>query len=210
MSFAVMFRSRVLKMALLASWAICPVVATGEEALPGEEPVASDSVSEEISANPTTDLEGLAAETLSLMQQAENDFAATRFSDAGAARQSEIVQKLRQLAELANQQAASVSLGRNQSQGGWASPGSNSGDGAAATSNALDAAQSSESATGEAPGVGEVRLTARDLATSVWGHLPARERDRMQTRFSERFLPQYDQLVRDYYKALATDALSQE
>lgn len=210
MIVAFMPRFLMLGMALLAGWAICPILATAEEKIPGEEPVASDSVSRETVADPTTDLERLATETLSLMQQAENDFAATSFSDASAARQSEIVQKLRQLAELAKQQASSVSIGRNQSQGGRASQGSNSGDGSGATSNSLDAAQSRHSATGEAPGVGEIRQTARDLATSVWGHLPARERDRMQTRFSERFLPQYDQLVRDYYKALATDALSQD
>jgi hypothetical protein len=32
----------------------------------------------------------------------------------------------------------------------------------------------------------------------------------MQSRFSERFLPQYEQLVRQYYEALATAEASQE
>ncbi len=42
------------------------------------------------------------------------------------------------------------------------------------------------------------------MATSVWGYLPEQRRDEMLGAFSERFLPSYDELVRQYYESLAT------
>lgn len=41
------------------------------------------------------------------------------------------------------------------------------------------------------------------LATAVWGHLPPKVREQMQSAFSETYLPEYDELVRRYYEALA-------
>lgn len=61
-----------------------------------------------------------------------------------------------------------------------------------------------ESSEGDRPGeITEAELERRrNLATSVWGHLPEKERDEMLGTFSERFLPAYDDLVRQYYEAL--------
>ncbi len=41
------------------------------------------------------------------------------------------------------------------------------------------------------------------LATAVWGHLPPKVREQMRSAFSETYLPEYDDLVRRYYEALA-------
>jgi hypothetical protein len=41
------------------------------------------------------------------------------------------------------------------------------------------------------------------LIKDVWGHLPPHLRDAMQTAFSEKYLPKYEDLVKKYYEALA-------
>lgn len=43
----------------------------------------------------------------------------------------------------------------------------------------------------------------RNLATSVWGHLPDRIREQMQQSYHERYLPEYEDLVERYYEMLA-------
>lgn len=43
----------------------------------------------------------------------------------------------------------------------------------------------------------------RNLATSVWGHLPDRLREQMQQSYRERYLPGYEDLVERYYEILA-------
>jgi hypothetical protein len=42
------------------------------------------------------------------------------------------------------------------------------------------------------------------LATAAWGHLPPKVREQMRSAISEEFLPEYDELIRRYYEALAT------
>ncbi|MBX3436836.1 MAG: hypothetical protein KF861_05035 [Planctomycetaceae bacterium] len=41
------------------------------------------------------------------------------------------------------------------------------------------------------------------LATAAWGHLPPKVREQMRSAFSETYLPEYDELLRRYYEALA-------
>ena len=42
------------------------------------------------------------------------------------------------------------------------------------------------------------------LATAAWGHLPPKVREQMRSAINEEFLPEYDELIRRYYEALAT------
>jgi hypothetical protein len=198
--------------AALAAW---PARARGVDAGPTDIDTPQNSVVEDPTQRPAdpqlAELRSLAAETIALMQQAQAGFEAGTVSADGAAQQSEIVRRLQRLAELVQQQTATVAAaGRKDSSSGGASQATNAGDGQGAATGSLDAAESSESATGAAATAAGRSRTARDLATSVWGHLPARQRDRMQSRFSERFLPQYDRLVRQYYEALATEGLADE
>ena len=37
----------------------------------------------------------------------------------------------------------------------------------------------------------------------IWGHLPAKLREKLQQHYNENYLPQYDDLVRRYFQALA-------
>ncbi|MFN0053070.1 MAG: hypothetical protein ACKV0T_12865 [Planctomycetales bacterium] len=43
----------------------------------------------------------------------------------------------------------------------------------------------------------------QQIYKDVWGHLPPHLRAAMQTAFSEKYLPKYDDLVKRYYEALA-------
>ncbi|MFG0331738.1 MAG: hypothetical protein ACF8TS_00125 [Maioricimonas sp. JB049] len=49
----------------------------------------------------------------------------------------------------------------------------------------------------------ERRRRRRELADAAWGHLPPRLQEEMRRSFSERYLPEYEQLIRSYYKTLA-------
>jgi hypothetical protein len=42
-----------------------------------------------------------------------------------------------------------------------------------------------------------------ELIKDVWGHLPPHLREAMQSSFSEKYLPKYDELVKKYYESLA-------
>lgn len=150
-------------------------------------------------------LRELTTETVAAMQQAQAGFAEGVLNEESEALQAGILERLRRLSDLARQQSQVRTAGQSSPAANRGAQSSNSGDGQGAAGRNLDAAESNEAATGEATGSAPGSTAARDLATSVWGHLPARQRDRMQSRFSERFLPQYEQLVRQYYEALATD-----
>lgn len=156
-------------------------------------------------------LNTVGAEAVAEMQRAQAGFADGRLNDDTEAQQARIMQQLRRLSDLARRQSKPVAGGRSSSSSsaGHATPGVNAGDGQGAVGRSSRAAESSEKPRG--PDEIEAHpATARDLATSVWGHLPARQRDRMQSRFSERFLPQYAELVRRYYEALATEDVDAE
>jgi hypothetical protein len=45
----------------------------------------------------------------------------------------------------------------------------------------------------------------RQTLDQIWGHLPARIRDQMQSGMAEEFLPQYEQLIEQYYQRLAEE-----
>jgi len=67
-----------------------------------------------------------------------------------------------------------------------------------------DAAQSNEQAGESAADKPEAEVDRRrNLAQSVWGHLPPKVQEELQRSFSERFAPKYEELIRRYYEALA-------
>ena len=169
-----------------------------------DEPPAAGPAGSAAARPVTDDLHALAAETLELMQQAQSGLADGQLSDETAALQSGIVDRLQQLAELARRRATKSASRQSQTTGTRAAAAADAGDGQGAAGRNDQAAGSSEAATGSTEEE-NAETTARNLETSVWGHLPARQRDRMRSRFSERFLPQYEQLVKQYYEALAEE-----
>jgi hypothetical protein len=43
------------------------------------------------------------------------------------------------------------------------------------------------------------------LLRQVWGHLPPKIRDQMQSGLIEEFLPKYERLIEEYYSRLAEE-----
>ena len=45
----------------------------------------------------------------------------------------------------------------------------------------------------------------KNTISRFWGHLPDKLREQLQSSLSEQFLPKYERLIEDYYRALAED-----
>jgi hypothetical protein len=148
----------------------------------------------------------LIGQTLELMQIAGKRLAANQLDEETGRVQQQIQDQLARLLKLAEQQAvpSTQMMPEEQSPDSAATNSAAAGGAGAQQSRSSQAGESSEPPrTGGELTQDEVRRR-KDLATAVWGHLPPRLRDRMHGAFSERFLPQYDDLVRSYYEALAT------
>ena len=48
-------------------------------------------------------------------------------------------------------------------------------------------------------------MEPKEMVGRLWGHLPDRMRQQLQSSFSEQFLPQYERLIEEYYKRLAEE-----
>jgi hypothetical protein len=175
-------------------------------AFPDERPELPAPAGEGEQAPFATVLKSLGAEAIAEMQQAQSGLNAGELTAETEARQSRILERLQRLSELARKQSRRVPRPgpRHAAENSLAVTRAGSGPGSADRGPRASASSGTAS---EAPEIDPPRRTARDLATSVWGHLPARQRDRMQSRFSERFLPPYAELVRQYYEALATEGV---
>ncbi|MEK6237779.1 MAG: hypothetical protein N2C14_23970 [Planctomycetales bacterium] len=55
------------------------------------------------------------------------------------------------------------------------------------------------------PEAAELDHEVTDLVRAVWGHLPEREREVLVQLFNEKYLPQYQQLIKQYYSRLARE-----
>jgi hypothetical protein len=151
-----------------------------------------------------------ASDAPELMQTAAQRLADGQLDDETIRLHEEIMNQLRRVMDATRQPARlpvpADTPGASSDSGSGAAGGT--GDQPQGSERTSDAAESSD-----LPGEGELSdgeiQRRRNLATSVWGHLPPRLRDKMEGAFSERFLPQYDDLVRRYYESLATDSEEQ-
>lgn len=191
--------------AVLVSASLVCAQESGEPQPPTDEPTPGATVPP--AADPT---DAMISETLQLMQQAENRLADSQLDDETARLHERVLKNLEDLLQQAAERAAEtvdVPLDEDtdpESQSTEASGRDGAGEPDRRQRGPSDAGDSSEgSRNGDEPRDGDVEQRL-DLATSVWGHLPPRTRDRMRGAFSERFLPAYDELVRLYYEALAT------
>ena len=149
----------------------------------------------------------LAARIVAEMHNAESRLIDRQLDDETGELQDRINNDLTKLLKALEEQASPPAPtpsedSQQQNPGGDSSTGG-TGDPGQQPGNASTDAESTE---GDRPGVlSDAELEhRRNLATSVWGHLPERDRDEMLGAFSERFLPAYDELVRQYYESLAT------
>ena len=148
----------------------------------------------------------LVGETIERMKAAQARLAAQLLDDETVRLQRQVEDQLARLLKLAEAQAAPQPqiAPDEQPPEPSGSPPSPAGGTGAKQGQASPAGESSEPPrSGDELTADEVQRR-KDLATAVWGHLPPRLRDTMHGAFSERFLPQYDELVRRYYEALAT------
>jgi hypothetical protein len=107
--------------------------------------------------------------------------------------QSAIVSRLQALLDQAG------SSGNKQSGGGSAQQGVGTGEAVAGPPR--DSTNRIERGTAE-----QVETTdVKELVRRMWGHLPPKVRDEMQTSLSENFLPKYERLIEEYYKRLAEE-----
>lgn len=98
-------------------------------------------------------------------------------------------------------------LEQAKKQGGQKKPGPGSGQGddqAGAGGNptagpARDSTDRIERGDAEAAETADVK----DVLRRLWGHLPEKARDQMQSSLSEEFLPKYQRLIEQYYQRLA-------
>jgi hypothetical protein len=45
----------------------------------------------------------------------------------------------------------------------------------------------------------------KEMLNDVWGHLPPKVREQLQSSAPEEFLPKYEKLIEEYYKRLAEE-----
>lgn len=115
--------------------------------------------------------------------------------------QARIIAQLRQL--VASDAPSAPANSRADSAGSPADP-----DGASAGGPAQAAEPGG--AVGQARGSGSPSLAAaspplspQQLAPKLWGHLPEKVREEMQSAFGESFVPKYERLIEQYYRRLA-------
>jgi hypothetical protein len=167
---------------------------------------AAPPPSASVNAQEQTDADQLVEQTVELMRAAQGRLESNQLDDETGRVQRQISEHLARLLNLASQRAARSPQVMPDEQPS-APPATSSSATGGTGDQSHQPSQASESSeqprAGDALAQDEVRRR-KDLATAVWGHLPSRLRDRMHGAFSERFLPQYDDLVRRYYEALAT------
>ena len=85
--------------------------------------------------------------------------------------------------------------------------GSQKGKQASGTQNNTDTVRKGEKGGGNTGGGGketaQKKNTIADLFRDVWGHLPEQKRQEMDAYSRERFMPRYDELLRQYYRTLS-------
>jgi hypothetical protein len=115
---------------------------------------------------------------------------------------SESTQQLQR--QIQSELAALIEQARQQSeQKSGSSPGNQAGNtgGNPTPAPPRDSTDRVERGTKEAVETADVKNTI----SRFWGHLPDKLREQLQSSLSEQFLPKYERLIEDYYRALAED-----
>lgn len=140
------------------------------------------------------------------MRQVHQRLARLDTSAETQAEQAQIIQHLRQLLEAAPPGRAAgaaapagpstaASSARDAAAGAPARAGEPAG--AAGQTPSIQGGQGSESAAPVAD--------LRQLAPRIWGHLPEKLREEMQSALGEAFVPKYERLIEQYYRRLAEE-----
>jgi hypothetical protein len=121
--------------------------------------------------------------------------------------QQQIVTDLDQLIEQMNKQCAggqSSSAGKpSPSPDKQGKPGSKAGSGE--NRGGSKPARESETRVGQNDASDARLAQVMETLKQVWGHLPPRVREQMQSGMAEEFLPKYERLIEQYYQRLAEE-----
>jgi hypothetical protein len=194
---------------LLRGAVLTVMVVAGSWAVAGEEPPAPEA---EAMLEEHLDAEVLLEEALAAMDQAVQELDRDEPTSEAVQSQQRAVERLKQLLEAASQSSSNSSQRQNSSSSPDPSnpqndpkAESNSSDpsgGGGRRTDDQNSAESSENVVGPTlPGSGVLAPGAR--GNSVWGHLPAREREALFRSLSDSFLPEYEAQIRRYYEAIA-------
>lgn len=168
--------------------------ATGDQAKEKAEPLRAET-GEDLGAKPAPDrLLIVEAE----MHEVEQAIRRQDLSKETQETQREIVQKLSLLIEQLEKQRPSSSRSSAKSSAPAAEPEASVSAKERATDQPTDSKEqgtADRQATSEALQVG--------MSKEVWGQLPAKIRQQMQSLKSEQFLPKYERMIHEYYKRLS-------
>ena len=158
--------------------------------------------------------EVLLDEALAAMESAVLELDGDEPTQAAVQSQQLAVDRLKELLESASQSPSSHNSSQNKNSSSTHKPSdpkmpqpaeSSSSDPSGSGGRRADdqnSVESSENVTGPTtPGSGVLAPGAK--ANSVWGHLPAREREALFRSLSDSFLPEYEAQIRRYYEAIA-------
>jgi len=178
-----------------------------------EEPAAPPTAAAEGDAEPSSqpDERFIAERAIASLDEAARRLRDSAADSRTVELQRAAVQDLDELLKRLKSSSAPSSPPQTSSEGESAEQqktGSSSDSSGGANSN-RDAAQSSEQAEGGDHAKDAEIARRRDLAQSTWGHLPPKMQEELQRSFSERFVPKYEELIRQYYEALAEQKLSE-
>jgi hypothetical protein len=179
------------------------VAAAGQEPAAGDPPPPRErEPAPQVGAE---DSAALSQAVVELLRQAEGRLAQNRLDEETGRVHKDIVDGLDRLVKLMEQQTSrAMAVPFDQPQQGSSPQSSSTGGTGEQGPRRTDDASESSAATGR-PNEPATDLERRaNLPTSVWGHLPPRVRAEIENSYNERFLPKYDELVRRYYEALAT------
>ncbi|QDU37733.1 hypothetical protein Mal4_20500 [Maioricimonas rarisocia] len=203
----------VVALAAAVALAVCATPATADDPAAGARETADETSPAPAAA--TVPLEQLPDRVLNGMQTAGERMSGGRFDPETVALQRQLIADLDVLMA-ALEDPASPSAppspspspqtpqpqpdGQPQESESATGPGAPAGD---------PGERTNQPATGsdERTGPGNVSDTEirrrRELADAVWGHLPPRMQEEMRRSFSERYLPEYEAMIRSYYETLA-------
>ena len=198
---------------------------------PEAEDMADPSDAEPSEVELAAPVDSAAAERLlSKLQEAERKLASGETDAATRSVQSEVLAELDRLIKAAEEgrggrsptqekDSAGTAEAEGQSQSrpaGQSNTGGNPANSAASgdptglpTQNRDAKADESSSRLPNSAEPGRLRGLHSDLVRDAWGHLPPRMRERLLNAGPDRFVPQYDPLVRDYFESLARPASPQ-
>lgn len=181
-----------------------PAAPSGPAAKPVEPPAADLEDGEDLGAPAADPLVAISRRMQRVgerMQQHDTGEATQRL-------QQRIVADLDQLLEQLNkqcsggqcQQPAASKAGSKPGTGKKAGTGENTGTN-------QPAQESTERRDATATDAAAAEALQRELK-AIWGHLPPKLREQLQSGLFEQFLPQYEQLIEAYYKRLAEESAS--